>query len=75
MDKFVLVLAAALCFSTSAYADVTCRTDINGNLNCFGYDQDGNYVNTTAHKDINGHIHTTGRVGNNSIDTTLFEGV
>ena len=27
MDKFVLVLAAALCFSTSAIAEVTCHTD------------------------------------------------
>lgn len=45
MDKFVLVLAAALCFSTSAIAEVTCHTDAFGDVNCTGYDKDGNYVN------------------------------
>lgn len=40
MDKFVLVLAAALCFSTSAIAEVTCHTDAFGDVNCTGYDKD-----------------------------------
>ena len=47
MDKFVLVLAAALCFSTSAIAEVTCHTNAFGDVNCTGYDKDGHYVNTT----------------------------
>ena len=54
MDKFVLVLAAALCFSTSAIAEVTCHTDAFGDVNCTGYDKDGHYVNTTSHKDAFG---------------------
>ena len=40
MDKFVLVLAAALCFSTSAIAEVTCHTDAFGDVNCTGYDKE-----------------------------------
>ena len=56
MDKFVLVLAAALCFSTSAIAEVTCHTDAFGDVNCTGYDKDGHYVNTTSHKDAFGRV-------------------
>ena len=58
MDKFVLVLAAALCFSTSAIAEVTCHTDAFGDVNCTGYDKDGHYVNTTSHKDAFGDVTT-----------------
>ena len=64
MDKFVLVLAAALCFSTSAIAEVTCHTDAFGDVNCTGYDKDGHYVNTTSHKDAFGDVTTTGHIGN-----------
>ena len=62
MDKFVLVLAAALCFSTSAIAEVTCHTDAFGDVNCTGYDKDGHYVNTTSHKDAFGDVTTTGHI-------------
>ena len=62
MDKFVLVLAAALCFSTSAIAEVTCHTDAFGDVNCTGYDKDGHYVNTTSHKDAFGDVTTTGHM-------------
>ena len=47
MDKFVLVLAAALCFSTSAIAEVTCHTDAFGDVNCTGYDKDALSVKIT----------------------------
>lgn len=70
MDKFVLVLAAALCFSTSANAEVTCRNDPFGDLNCTGYDQNGNYVNTTTRKDPLGNIKVTGHIGDKSVNTT-----
>ena len=74
MDKFVLVLAAALCFSTSAIAEVTCHTDAFGDVNCTGYDKDGNYVNTTSHKDAFGDVTTTGHIGNTTLllGSTLF---
>ena len=75
MDKFVLVLAAALCFSTSAIAEVTCRTDVSGDIHCTGYDKDGNYVNTTAHKDVAGNIITTGSIGNRKVNTTAHKDV
>ena len=70
MDKFVLVLAAALCFSTSAIAEVTCHTDAFGDVNCTGYDKDGNYVNTTSHKDAFGEDTTTGQISNIKIKST-----
>lgn len=70
MDKFVLVLAAALCFSTSAIAEVTCHTDAFGDVNCTGYDKDGHYVNTTSHKDAFGDVTTTGHIGNSKVNTT-----
>ena len=61
-----MVLAAALCFSTSAIAEVTCHTDAFGDVNCTGYDKDGNYVNTTSHKDAFGDVTTTGHIGNSN---------
>ena len=65
-----MVLAAALCFSTSAIAEVTCHTDAFGDVNCTGYDKDGNYVNTTSHKDAFGDVTTTGHIGNSKVNTT-----
>lgn len=66
MKKIVFVLCL-LFFATKAYALVQCSEDNFGNVNCFGINSNGEYVNTHSNTDSFGNTDTFGTIGNKDV--------
>lgn len=68
----MLISTMLLLVSLSSLASTTCMTLPNGNLQCNGFDSNGNTISTTTTELPNENYQTQGYSGDQSIQQTCY---